>query len=443
MNKIILIAQREFLTRVMKRTFLLSTILLPLIIFGFYALMIYFSINGEDAIKVAVSDKAAILKGALKSDEDVSFTIVKDTTTAQLKQLLTSKQYDAYLVLPPVNTPTEKMQIVSDKKIGIASRQRIENRVNRVLEESRLQTSLNVTTSQLDSLQQEVELEYSTIKGEKESDIGAIASNIIGYISGFLIYIVLFIYGSMVMRGVMEEKVNRIAEVVVSSVRPFQLMMGKIIGIGSVGLIQFIIWFVLVFGLQLLLPLFFPQLGEQMQQQAAAGPGMMPGGSVAASSDAISKLAEIKNSINIPLVLGAFIFYFLGGYLLYASLFAAVGSAVNEDPQDAQSLLLPITMPIIFGIVIMTKAVSDPNSGIAVFGSLFPLTSPIVMMGRIAHGVGDTGIPVWQLITSMALLIGGFIGTTWLAGKIYRVGILMYGKKATWKTMWQWAIRKS
>jgi ABC-2 type transport system permease protein len=442
MNKILLIAQREFLTRVMKRTFLLSTILLPLIIFGFYALMIYFSVSSDDTLKVAISDKAAILKGQLKSDEDVSFTVVKDTSVAQLKQLLTSKQYDAYLILPSVNTPNEKMQIVSDKKIGLTSRQRIENRVNRVLEESRLQTSLNVTTTQLDSLQQEVPIEYSTIKGEKESDIGAIASNIIGYISGFLIYFILFIYGSMVMRGVMEEKVNRIAEVVVSSVRPFQLMMGKIIGIGSVGLVQFIIWFVLVFGLQLLLPLFFPQLGEQMQQQAAAGPGMMPGGSVAASSDAISKLAVIKNSINIPLVLGAFVFYFLGGYLLYASLFAAVGSAVNEDPQDAQSLLLPITMPIIFGIVIMTKAVSDPNSGIAVFGSLFPLTSPIVMMGRIAHGVGDGGIPVWQLIVSMALLIGGFIATTWLAGKIYRVGILMYGKKPTWKELMKWAFKK-
>ena len=139
---------------------------------------------------------------------------------------------------------------------------------------------------------------------------------------------------------------------------------------------------------------------------------------------------------------GCFIFYFLGGYLLYSSLFAAVGSAVNEDPQDAQSLLLPITMPIIFAIVIMTKAVNEPNSGLAVFGSLFPLTSPIVMMARIAHGIPE-GVTLWELLLSMGLLIVGFLGTTWVAAKIYRTGILMYGKKITWKEMWKWAVRKS
>ncbi|HCT22375.1 MAG TPA: ABC transporter permease, partial [Chitinophagaceae bacterium] len=147
------------------------------------------------------------------------------------------------------------------------------------------------------------------------------------------------------------------------------------------------------------------------------------------------------SQINFPLIIGCFIFYFLGGYFLYSSLFAAVGSAVNEDPQDAQSLLLPITMPIIFAFVILTKAVNDPNSPIAVFGSLFPLTSPIVMMARIGHGIPE-GVSVWQLLLSMALLVAGFIATTWLAGKIYRTGILMYGKKVTWKEMWKWAFRK-
>ena len=148
------------------------------------------------------------------------------------------------------------------------------------------------------------------------------------------------------------------------------------------------------------------------------------------------------NQINFPLIIGCFIFYFLGGYLLYSSLFAAVGSAVNEDPQDAQSLMLPITMPIIFAMVIMTKAVNDPNSSLAVFGSLFPLTSPIVMMARIAHGIPD-GVTVMQLILSMLLLVLGFLGSTWMAAKIYRTGILMYGKKTTWKEMWKWAFKKS
>jgi ABC-2 type transport system permease protein len=171
--------------------------------------------------------------------------------------------------------------------------------------------------------------------------------------------------------------------------------------------------------------------------------------SMNAQNQTMQAAETLKNSglihssgVNFPLLIFCFIFYFLGGYLLYSSLFACVGSAVNEDPQDAQSLMLPITMPIIFAIVIMTKAVNDPSSGLAVFGSLFPLFSPIVMMARIAHGVGDV-VPLWQLIASMVFLIIGFLITTWFAAKVYRTGILMYGKKPTWKEMWKWAFRKS
>jgi len=181
-------------------------------------------------------------------------------------------------------------------------------------------------------------------------------------------------------------------------------------------------------------------MAEQMQT-GAMQPGMQ-GAQMANSNGAMTEIMKNISQINWSLILGCFIFYFLGGYLLYSSLFAAVGSAVNEDPQDAQSLVLPITMPIIFGIVIMMKAVNDPNSSLAVFGSLFPLTSPIVMMARIAHGIPE-GVPLWQLLTSGILLIGGFIGTTWVAAKIYRTGILLYGKKVTWKEMWKWAFRKS
>jgi ABC-2 type transport system permease protein len=245
----------------------------------------------------------------------------------------------------------------------------------------------------------------------------------------------------MVMRGVMEEKVSRIAEVIISSVKPFQLMMGKITGIGAVGLVQFIIWIVLVFGLQLLLPLIFPDLLNQMHGQPIQPAGIQAAQAIK-DNGGMTEIMRSFSQINFPLIIGCFIFYFLGGYLLYSSLFAAVGSAVNEDPQDAQSLMLPITMPIIFAIVIMTKAVNEPNSGLAVFGSLFPLTSPIVMMARIAHGIPD-GVSLWELILSMVLLIAGFIATTWLAAKIYRTGILMYGKKPTWKEMWKWAVRKS
>jgi ABC-2 type transport system permease protein len=225
--------------------------------------------------------------------------------------------------------------------------------------------------------------------------------------------------------------------VIISSVKPFQLMMGKIIGIGSVGLVQFIIWIVLVFGLQFVLPLIFPSMGSQPIHPAGAAAAQ-----AVQQTGGMSGLMSGLREINFPLILGCFIFYFLGGYFLYSSLFAAVGSSVNEDPQDAQSLLLPIMMPVIFALVIMTKAVNDPNSSLAVFGSLFPLTSPIVMMARIAHGVPE-GVTLVQLITSMALLVIGFLATTWLAGKIYRTGILLYGKKNTWKEMIKWAFRKN
>jgi ABC-2 type transport system permease protein len=321
------------------------------------------------------------------------------------------------------------------------TREKIENRISKTLEEKRLM-AMNISKTQLDSIQNQKEsITFSSSSGKTENQTKVGLSYGVGFVSGFMIYIILFIYGTMVMRGVVEEKVSRIAEVIISSVKPFQLMMGKIIGIGAVGLLQFIIWGVLIFAIQLLIPVLFPQLFEQMQTQPVQ-PGMMAAAETAKQSGALSGIMAGLNEINFPLIIGCFIFYFLGGYFMYASLFAAVGSAANEDMQDAQSLLLPIMMPIIFAIVIMMQAVNNPNGSLAVFGSLFPLTSPIVMMARVAHGIPD-GVTVFQLILSMLFLILGFFGTTWLAAKIYRTGILMYGKKVTWKELWKWAVKKN
>lgn len=216
-------------------------------------------------------------------------------------------------------------------------------------------------------------------------------------------------------------------------------MMGKITGIGAVGLVQFIIWVALTVTLRFILPLFVPDMRETAN---VMNHGANEALQTAKQSGALDNLMHGLSDINFPLIIGCFIFYFLGGYLLYSSLFAAVGSAVNEDPQDAQSLTLPITMPIIFGIVIMSSAINNPTSNLAVFGSLFPLTSPIVMMARIPFGVPNT-VPYWQLALSMLFLICGFLCTTWISAKIYRVAILMYGKKPTWKEMWKWAWRKN
>jgi ABC-2 type transport system permease protein len=279
------------------------------------------------------------------------------------------------------------------------------------------------------------------IDAVKKDELGKLTSSnfdlasSIGYFTAFLIYITLFIYGVMVMRGVMEEKTNRIAEVMISSVKPFQLMMGKIIGIGAVGLTQFLIWIILISSLSVAFGSFLsPETMQQVQdaQQNGMQQSPPPGG--------METIVAHLSSVNWFLVVSCFLFYFLGGYLFYASLFAAVGSAVNEDSQDAQSLSFPITLPIILGIIIMINAINDPGSPLATWSSLIPFFSPIVMMARIPFGVPDT-VPYWQLGLSMALLVLGFLFTTWLSAKIYRTGILLYGKKPSWKEMVKWIRR--
>lgn len=257
----------------------------------------------------------------------------------------------------------------------------------------------------------------------------------VGYGGGFLIYITLFIYGSMVMRGVMEEKTNRIAEVIVSSVKPFQLMIGKIVGIGAVGLTQFFLWMILILVFGAVISAFIPP--DIMAKAGGMGHGM-PGSSEQAR-EAMMSLARVKSdfaSVNWWLVIPSFVFYFFFGYLFYASIFAAVGSTVNEDPQDAQSLMFPITMPIILSIVIMFNSIQDPDGKLATWSSMIPFFSPVVMMARIPFGV-----PWWQIASSMLLLASGFIFTTWLGAKIYRTGILLYGKKVTWREIGKWLVR--
>lgn len=441
MNKALIVAKREFLSRVQKKTFLLTTIGLPILIFGFYALIILFTVKNTDDFKIAISDEANVFNKAITDKKkELVFSYVNSSEDS-LKAQLSKGKIDAYVFVPKTFTltsNTDSLKVVSDKSVGIMTREKIERKFENYIEEQRLVTGTKLSKEVLDSLQKSNQIVFTTAKGEKDDKAGI--SYGVGFTSGFLIYIVLFIYGSMVMRGVMEEKTNRIAEVIVSSVKPFQLMMGKIVGIGSVGLLQFVIWIVLMMSASTILALVSPDTAAQMQNMPVQ-PGMAQAAQIQNSS-AMSGLMSSLSTVNWPLIIGCFLFYFLGGYFLYSSLFAAVGSTVNEDPQDAQSLMLPVTLPIIFGIVIMMQAVNNPNSGLAVFGSLFPLTSPIVMVARVAYGVPD-GVTTFQLILSMVLLIAGFIGTTWLAGKIYRTGILMYGKKITFKELGKWIVRKN
>jgi ABC-2 type transport system permease protein len=273
-------------------------------------------------------------------------------------------------------------------------------------------------------------------QGNKTEQSNSGLSYGIGFGSGILIYMTLFIYGAAVMRGVMEEKMNRIAEVIISSVRPFQLMMGKILGIAAVGITQLLIWLVLIVVLSsvassLLSP-------DTLQSAQSASTAMSAGGNSSAAMNFFTA-KDTFLSANWALIIPCFLFYFLAGYLFYASLFAAVGSVVNEDPQEAQSLMLPITMPIILSFIIMTTAAGKPDSPVAVWGSMIPFSSPIVMMARIPSG----SVPPWQIAVSMLSLVAGFLLTTMLAAKIYRTGILLYGKKVTFKEMGKWLFRKS
>ena len=320
----------------------------------------------------------------------------------------------------------------SRSTISITTKARVERTIDKAVEQKRL-VQENIDPKQYESIKSNVEVasRIDSETGVKKSVEGV--AHGVALAAGILIYMVLLIYGTMVMRGVMEEKTNRISEVIVSSVKPFQLMFGKIVGIGAVGLTQFIIWIVLVGILSSILPLLIPGMAEQMTTQMTQNgvPQMVQKESI------VRTIGEGLQTIPTGLLIFSFIFYFLGGYLMYASLFAAIGS-VSEDQQDAQQLVFPVMMPIILGFVILMRSVQNPHGSLSVFGSLFPLTSPIVMLGRIPFGV-----PWQQLVLSMALLIGFFLFCTWLAGKIYRTGILMYGKKGNWKEMMKWAFRRS
>lgn len=435
MNKTWLIIQREYFSRVRKKSFLWTTILVPIVIIGFYAAIIAISISdNSDVEKVVVLDEANLFNNNIKkSKNDVTaYTIVKSGSEQELKAKYKNDKYNYFLYVPKISFDKPSgIRLHSESSVSMGTKNKIERTVNQAIESKRLEVA-NINPEQYKAINADVSIANIIDSGAGEKKSVAGVAYAVSFICGFLIYMILMIYGTMVMRGVMEEKTNRIAEVIVSSVKPFQLMLGKILGIGAVGITQFVIWIVLLIGLQLLLPFVFPSMSAGMAQQAAAA------GTVEESSSMLRTVTEGLSSINVPLNIFSFLFYFAGGYLLYASLFAAIGSVVSEDQSEAQQLVLPVMMPIILAFVIMTKAISDPNSSLAVFGSLFPLTSPIVMMARINYDV-----PTWQLVASMVFLVMGFLFFTWVTAKIYRTGILLYGKRVTWKEMIKWTFRKN
>ncbi|MEP6746278.1 MAG: ABC transporter permease [Bacteroidota bacterium] len=444
MNKIWLIIKREYLTRVRNKTFILSTFLTPLLFAGLIGIIVFITIKNTDKEKVAIIDHSGVFKNTIDSIKSIQLVLNPVADTNNFEKL----GYSAILFAPHTGiNNTNTWRLYSRKSFAIAAIGSIEDNVRKKIENEMLLSKYNINSATIDSVREisaKISIEEKRVGAGANSQNGnSMVAYIVGYGASFLIYITLFIYGAMVMRGVMEEKTNRIAEVIISSVRPFQLMMGKIIGIGAVGLTQFFMWILLITVFSSIIGALIPHdVLMQVNEVNKNVPGMQMSAQGNEAMMVFAKLSGELTSVNWFLVAVCFIFYFLFGYLFYAALFAAVGSAVNEDPQDAQSLMFPITMPIILAIVIMINAITHPDSSLATWSSIIPFFSPIVMMARIPFGVPGT-VPYWQLGLSMVLLILGFLTTTWISAKIYRTGILLYGKKVTWKEMWKWAFRKS
>jgi ABC-2 type transport system permease protein len=443
MNKIFIIFQKEYLTRVRNRTFIISTFLLPVILAGFIAAVVYFATHSAEQTTVAVNDLSGDFTNNLKSDTAQVTFVYNNTVNGNN---FAGLGYNAVLIIPKYDAVVkDTIRLISEKELGLNTQEYIKGQLGSALQK-RLFKEKNFDKKAVDSILQVSVTDVYEFNAYKQKEGKIQQSNFwaaygIGFSSGMIIYITMMIYGMMVMRGVMEEKTNRIAEVMVSSVKPFQMMIGKITGIAAVGLTQFLMWIILIIVIASAATAFLPHETMQHVQHASQS---MPNANAVQANEAASKFSEISSAFagtKWILIVFCFLFYFIGGYLFYSSLFAAVGSVVNEDAQEAQSLSLPITMPIILSFVIMTTSIYAPSSSLSVWASIIPFSSPIIMMSRIPFGVPGT-VPWWQLGLSMALLIGGFLFTSWLAAKIYRTGILLYGKKPTWKEMIKWAFRK-
>lgn len=437
MNKLWLIIKREYLTRVKKRSFILTTILTPLAFALFMIVVSFiFSYESDNVKRIAIVDTANVLDKKIKDDSNLIFKFENKSLEA-LKDNIKDSDYDAIMVIPEIKNIKDTRQTVfyySDDNLGLDMRMHIENKIARGIRKYKI-SQLNLDDQQLKALDTKVTINPEPID-ENKADVSALAAGVgaaIGGIMGLVMYMAVFIYGMMVMRSVQEEKTTRIVEVMISTVKPFQLMMGKIIGVGGVGLTQLIIWAVLIPLISFVVQLFFGI-------DAASNPDMS---AMAADIDPDDMQVMIEQimleirAMNWWAIFPLFLLYFLGGYFLYASLFAAVGSAMGDDMGESQALTLPITIPVILALYIMMVVIRAPESSLAFWSSIFPLFSPIVMPSRLAFSP-----PWWEVALSVVVLIATSVFFIWLSARIYRVGILMYGKKVTFKELGKWLFYK-
>jgi ABC-2 type transport system permease protein len=438
MNKILLIIQREYITRVLKKSFWISSLLAPILITAIYAIPIWLAMKDKEVKRVEILDLSGLWKKSDLVDKEVEFTFIKGKEQ-DLKMTFAAKGYDAFVSIPEdVLTNPKGVHIYSAKNIGMSLKGSVEKLIqNKVRHELLLKAGIS---SQIyESTQVDIDSKTFTVSTDgQETSSSSGGAMILAGIMGLVLYVTLLLYGSQVMNGVIEEKSSRIIEVIISSVKPYQLLLGKIIGVGLVGLTQFLLWIVLTIGLTQVTSQWYGGKVKdnltQIKQVESGKQGILI--SKSAEESPMSEVTKVLESTNIPMVIAAFLFYFFVGYMLYSSLFAAIGSAV-ESATEAQQFTFIVMIPIILSFLMAQYTMQDPDSQIAFWASMIPFTSPINMMVRLPYGV-----PGWQLVLSMSLLVLGFLGCSWVSARIYRVGILMYGKKVTWKELGKWLFYK-
>ena len=450
MKKVWLIIQREYLTRVKKKSFVIMTFLGPILMASVWIVPLLLASRSEGTKIIEVLDETGLFYEEFKETNEAKFLYITDDLQTAKENLGKSESF-AILYIPKSNYSTPKaFYLYTYKKPGLGLKMYLQESANKILENKKLQDVYGIDEETLASVKSNISLVVEDIETSRKSYTEI--SWALGFIGGMLIYFFIFMYGAQVMRGVIEEKTSRIIEVIVSSVKPIQLMLGKIIGIAMVGLTQFLLWIVLTLGIVTAFTAIYADQIDQykMGEQPMSSPGQlfpsdamgMPdtqqGLDALSSDENIGQIIDVFFSINYGVIIFTFLFFFVGGYLLYAALFAAIGSAVDNEA-DTQQFMLPVTIPLIFSIIIgLSFVLNNPDGKVAYWLSLFPLTSPIIMMIRVPFGVNI----YTDLIPSMVLLILGFLGTTWIAAKIYRTGILMYGKKVSYKELWKWLTYK-
>lgn len=438
MHTIWIIFQREYLVRVRKRTFIVMTLLGPLLFAGLTIVPVWVTTNFQKTKTIQLIDESGYFANRLPDGNQYKFKSVEGKTFEQAKAALTKSDFDALLYIPKINIDRpEGIALVSHKNISLDFELDIEKLLRNTVRDVKLMQA-GIQKDVLDNAN--IQVGVSTVslseKGEKSSSSAATFG--ISFLSSFIIYMAIFLYGAQVMRGVAEEKANRIVEVMISSVKPFHLMMGKILGIAAIGITQFLLWIVLTFGITSGVYSYFKLdrfQGAQLEETMKRLPEERRIKDVQQSRE-VGQIVTALSSLNYVYIISVFLFYFLGGYLLYSAMFAAVASAVDTE-SETQQFVLPISLPLIFAFIFAQVVAREPDGVPAFWLSMIPFTSPIIMVIRAPFGVA-----FWELALSMLLLIVTFVSITWLAGRIYRVGILMYGKKPSVKELFRWMFSK-